>query len=160
MKKAILFIASFAVLIISLSAFTDRASAPAIGYKAPQFILAEGESVITLADQRGKFVLLNFWTASDAESRIKCSEYERLAAEDNSLSIVSVNLDSSKALYREIVKRDGLDEYSQFHLEGLQSDRVVDLYRLEGNLKSFLIDPDGRILAVNPDASEVNKYII
>lgn len=155
MKKAILFIASFAILIITLSAFTDKATAPVIGYKAPEIILQEGNQVVTLSDFKGKYVLLNFWKSSDAESRLKCNLYNEIAAGKDNISLISVNLDSSKALYREIVKRDGLETSSQFHIEKTQVSKINNLYRLENNLKSFLIDPEGRILAVNPDEQNI-----
>lgn len=155
MKKAILFIASFAVLIISLSAFTDKASAPVIGYKAPELILQQDNQTITLSDLKGKYILLNFWTSSDAESRMKCNLYDDITSGKDNLSLISVNLDSSNALYREIVKRDGLNAESQFHIEGTQAAKIHEVYRLNKNLKAFLIDPEGRILAVNPDATRI-----
>ncbi|MBD5213763.1 MAG: redoxin domain-containing protein [Bacteroidales bacterium] len=155
MKKAILFVASFAILIISMSAFTDKASAPVIGYKAPELILQQDDQAITLSSLKGKYVLLNFWTSSDADSRMKCNLYDDISSDKDNLSLISVNLDSSNALYREIVKRDGLNSASQFHMEGSQASKVHGLYRLNKNLKSFLIDPAGRILAVNPDAQRL-----
>ncbi|MDE5608557.1 MAG: peroxiredoxin family protein [Muribaculaceae bacterium] len=155
MKKAILFIASFAILIISLSAFTDKASAPVIGYKAPELVLQQDNQAMTLSSFKGKYVLLNFWTTSDADSRMKCNFYDDITSDKDNLSLISVNLDSSSALYREIVKRDGLNTESQFHMEGTQAAKIHEVYRLNKNLKSFLIDPTGRILAVNPDAQRL-----
>ena len=155
MKKAILFIASFAILIISLSAFTDKASATVIGYKAPELVLQQDNQAMTLSSLKGKYVLLNFWTSSDADSRMKCNLYDDITSDKDNLSLISVNLDSSSALYREIVKRDGLNTASQFHMEGTQAAKIHEVYRLNKNLKSFLIDPTGRILAVNPDAQRL-----
>ena len=159
MKKAILFIASFAILIISLSAFTDRATAPLIGYKAPQIVLMQGDETVTLSGCNGKYVLLNFWTASDADSRLKCNTYNHISSDKDNLSLLSVNLDRSDALYREIIKRDGLNSKTQYHVEGSQAARINDQYRLKGNMKSFLIDPEGRIIAVNPDPQNITNLV-
>lgn len=157
MKKAILFIACFAVFFISLSAMSDGGSVPAAGYKAPRLELANEGSPMSLGDMRGKYVLLNFWRSSDADSRLKCNQYAALLRADNSISYISVNLDSSAGLFREIVKRDGLDAKTQYHAEKPEADRLLSVYQLEDGMKSFLIAPDGTILAVNPDAALLSR---
>lgn len=159
MKKAILFIASFFVLIVSLSAFTDRATAPVQGYNAPDIILSQNGSQTPLSAFMGKYVLLNFWTASDAESRLKNNMYDNFASGKDNLKLVSVNLDNSDALYREIIKLDRLNPNSQYHAEGSQATKIQQLYQLNGMLNSFLIDLQGRILTVNPDSQFLSDIL-
>ena len=64
--------------------------------------------------------------------------------------LLSVNFDRSERLFREIVRRDGLSAKSQFHVKGSQANQLIKDYHLESGMKSFLIDPEGRIVAKNP----------
>ena len=81
------------------------------------------------------------------------------ADKEQQLSLISVNLDPSEALFREIIRRDGLSESSQWHVEGPQAGRISDAYNLRHGLSSFLIDPEGRIIAVNPDREQLKAAL-
>lgn len=160
MKKAILTIACLAVIFISLSAFTGRTSAPVRGYLAPVITLANDSATITLGKDTEKgYVLLSFWNSSDASSRLKCNSYAALAETDDNLSLVAVNFDGSDALYHEVIRRDRLDPSSQYRVEGVEATKIQELYHLSDGLKSFLINPEGRIIAVNPDTRMVRNLL-
>lgn len=160
MKKAILFIASFAFLVLTLSAFTDRATAPIVGYRAPGLSLTAADSTsTTLSELKGEYVLLTFWSSSDAASRIRCNEYTALAGRENRLEHVAVNFDRNATLFDEVVKRDNLNASSQYHVEGLKAADIMKEYHLDRGLHTFMINPRGVILAVDPDAEQVNSLL-
>lgn len=161
-----MFIAIFTVVLISLSAHTGREFEAAKGYNAPLFSLTEktGDSIraVSLADMKGRYVLVNFWDSCNPESRISAIRYDRFAAKcrtEQQFVLLSVNLDSSERLYREIVRRDRLSEESQCHVAGDDAERITAAYNLQQGLSSFLIDPEGRVIAINPEISELEATI-
>ena len=159
MKKAILIIASFAFLIITLSAFNDRTTAPGVGYNAPDLFLTSGDNVSSLKDYKGETVLVTFWSSGDALSRIRCNEYSALADRDDRLRHIAVNFDSNEALFGEIVKRDNLTASEQYHVDGERAAQIRLNYHLDRGLHSFLIDKNGVIVAVDPDVEHVNNAL-
>ena len=154
MKKTMSVIAFFAVVVISLSAHTERVHEAAEGYVAPQFSISYGDSLaFSLADTRGHYTLLNFWSSDDPASRIAANEYTAFsrAADATQFSLVSVNTDTSRSLFDQIKRRDRLDDATQYHLESTQSRKVIDAYNMRHRLRSFLLDPQGMVIAVEPD---------
>lgn len=162
MKKAILFIASFAFLILTLSAFSDRAKAPAIGYMAPDIEFTDGNdsSIIRLSTFKGENLLVTFWSTSDASSRIRCNEYTSLSKRANAPQHIAVNFDSSLTLFNEIVKRDHLTASKQYHVTGKEAGDIIDRYHLDRGLHTFLINKSGRIVAIDPDVHKLETHLL
>ena len=79
MKKTMTVIALFAVLLITVSAHSGRVYDAAEGYKAPAFTLSKSDSTVSLADLKGRYVLLTFWASSDAASRVSSGNYNSFA---------------------------------------------------------------------------------
>ena len=159
MKKAILIIASFVFLVITLSAFNDRATAPGVGYKAPDLLLTSGDTVSSLRDYKGETVLVTFWSSGDALSRIRCNEYTAIAGRNDRLRHIAVNFDSNEALFGEIVRRDNLTASEQYHVDGERATQIRLDYHLDRGLHSFLINNQGVIVAVDPDVEHVNNAL-
>lgn len=157
MKKAIMFIASFAILAVTLMAFTDRGEAPGIGYRAPGITLTNDSTVspVSLHQYKGEYVLLTFWSSSDASSRIRCNEYSSVKASGAPIEHIAVNFDNSKGLWGEVVKNDNLTASEQYHVEGHEALLIKENYHLEKGLHSFLIDKKGKIIAVDPSAEQL-----
>lgn len=155
----------FAVLLFSVSANTERVYLSADGYKAPYFEVSAGEDGFSrnLADLRGSYVLLNFWAAKDAPSRLQTMEYTRSLSKITSeerFCLLSVNFDRSERLFREIVRRDNLSAKNHIHVDGSQANRIINDYRLSEGFKTLLINPEGRIVAMNPSIETLTKLSI
>ncbi len=150
MKKTMSIIVFFAVLLLLGSAATNNAIDGVKGFQAPIFKVERNDSVVSLDDMRGHWVLLQFWSSSDAPSRIAGKQYTAIEQKLNDgqsaerFHLLSVNMDRSERLFREIVRRDGL------HIEGNRANQLINDYHLESGMQSFLIDPSGRIVAKNP----------
>lgn len=134
------------------------------GYRAPELTFGSTDSTagISLADMRGKYVLVNFWASTDAQSRIQAKEYDRIAQNYSAdrFSHVGVNTDSNKSLFREIMRRDGIDAESQHNYSDVVNPgRMTDDWHLKNGLRSYLIDPVGYIVAVNPSDETLEKYL-
>ena len=161
MKKTISIIVLFAVLVISVSAYSGRIYEAAEGYKAPLFTVEKSDTTISLADLRGRYVLVNFWSSADAQSRMRANQYDALSNDlsQEQFCQLSVNLDRSERLFREIVRRDNLSAKSQFHVSDGEAACISGAYHLNEGFNSFLIDPEGRIVELNPDIETINTHI-
>lgn len=166
MKKKVslpAFFVTLSLLACTFIAATDRAVDGIAGAKAPVFKVERADSLVLLDNLRGEWVLLQFWSSADASSRLAVREYSRLGAvanETGHLRHLAVNLDRSQRLFYEIVRRDGLDEKSQFHVgDDAARSALAGDYHLDSGMKAFLIDPDGKIVAVNPSAATIVRLL-
>ena len=114
---------------------------------------------ICVGDAGGEYVLLNFWKSTDAPSRKRANDYTAwLRRHENAgLRFVSVNLDESPEMYREIVRRDSLIPSTQYHVGGDTARAIYNAFGLEYGLGTMLVNPDGKIIAHNPSWDELNK---
>ena len=121
--------------------------------KAPYFeVKAEDGDVISLSDMKGRFVIVNFWTSADANSRIAANQYDSYieSVEGEHLSLVSVNIDRNQRLFEEIKRRDGLNAKSQYYVQPGSASDLIRKFNMGNGLQSYLIDPQGTITAINP----------
>ena len=80
----------------------------------------ENDAEASFHNQLGRYTLLNFWAAYDAESRARNVQ---LANEVNKFgpdktAMCSISMDEKESIFTETVKIDKLDLSTQFH-EGL-----------------------------------------
>lgn len=153
----------FIVFLINVSAHTGKVIDAVEGYTAPFFQLEQDDSTLSVAAMRGKYVLLTFWASSDAPSRIACNNYtdfvKSIGDEGKHFSHFAVNFDRSERLFRELVRKDGLDSKAQFYAQGEKADRVIKDYHLEKGFQTFLIDPQGRVIARNPETKHLTQIL-
>ena len=153
MKKITLILAVFAVLLSMVSAGTKNEYNAEVGMKVPYFeVKAEDGDVISLSDMKGRFVIVNFWTSADANSRIAANQYDSYveSVEGEHLSLVSVNIDRNQRLFEEIKRRDGLNAKSQYYVQPGSASDLIRKFNMGNGLQSYLIDPQGTITAINP----------
>lgn len=156
----------FAVLLLLGSAATNNAIDGVKGFQAPIFKVERTDSVVSLDDMRGHWVLLQFWSSSDARSRIAGKQYTAIEQKLNDgqsaerFHLLSVNMDRSERLFREIVRRDNNnDEKTQFFVGRDRAGEISAKYHLDRGLQSYLIDPQGKIVAVNPSLSTLSDML-
>ena len=159
MKKQLLLIVIAAFIFIFTSAQLETPADSRIGYTAPGFSVENDGSKVELQKLRGAFVLVAFWSSTDAESRIATIAYDRLAHNHAEMEFVAVNFDPSAAVYDEIVRIDNLAAESQFRDAEGSASSIYKAYRLEDGYCSMLISPEGKIVAVNPSAETIESYI-
>lgn len=154
MKKITLIFAIFAVLLLTVSAGTEREYNAVEGMKAPYFEVTDGDDGISWSSdgKDGRFVIVNFWASGDASSRIAANRYDSYVKSvgEERIGLVSINIDKNRRLFEEIVRHDGMNGESQFNVETAQASDLVRMFDMSNGLKSFLIDPEGTIVAVDP----------
>ena len=79
MKKQLLLIVIAAFIFIFTSARYETPADSRIGYTAPGFSVEKDGNKVELQKLRGAYVLVSFWSSTDAESRIATIAYDRLA---------------------------------------------------------------------------------
>lgn len=116
---------------------------------------------LSASDLRGKYVLVNFWDSHNAVSRIAAGEYDRYfrSHRNANLRLLSVNTDENRRLFDEIVRRDGLDSLTQFHIADVKARGISPGYHPEGGYSSYLLNPSGKVIAVNPTVQAVNRIV-
>ncbi len=151
----------FALFLITVSAHTPKAVDASEGYAAPYFSLEQNDTSVSLDDMKGKYLLLTFWASKDAASRIMCQEYASFARtnQNEQFSHVAVNFDRSERLFQEIVKRDNLYAEAQYYAHGEKAAQLLSSYHLEDGFKTYLIDPQGRVVAKNPSTSHLTQIL-
>ncbi len=153
MNKTLLTIAVVALLTLFTSAYYSAPADSRIGYKAPSLALGNDNNGLSpLQQRRGENVLLTFWTSADAESRLSNMHYDRLSrGSDKGFVHVSVNLDRSISVFNSIVAVDNLDRSTHFNTSIEAQETIIKNWRLNEGYHSFLLDGDGKIVAIDPD---------
>lgn len=160
MRKTISFIVILVVLLSFSSAYNAQEIDGNVNSFAPNFTVSGNDSTFTLSKERGKYVLLNFWSSDDAESRIRNIEANNAAKNaDKEIVFASINYDRSERLFNEILKVDGIDRNSQFYDKDGTESEVYKQFRLDKGLNCYLINRDGKIVAVNPDLDKLTELL-
>lgn len=159
MRNTLLLILIFGVIALFGSRMIGVDSQPERGQLAPDFSVARIDTTVSLHDLRGKYVLLDFWSSADANSRLKSNEYNTLPITDTGrLRRLSVNFDRSEELFNEIVNRDHLHPDEQYFAGQSDLDKLIQDYGVTQGYNSYLIDPQGKIIAINPDNNYLSQY--
>lgn len=116
---------------------------------------------VNLDSLRGRYVLVNFWDSHNAVSRIAAGEYDRFlrSHRNANLRLLSVNTDDNRRLYDEIVDHDGLDPATQFHITDTRRGGTSPDFHAEQGYASYLVNPAGKVVAVNPSVSVLENIV-
>lgn len=159
MKSWSIILAAVFLLFLTSSKSTELSGAK-VGEISPLFELTGENGVVSLQSLRGKYVLVNFWSAGDAQTRINNVFYDRLAKKLNDkFSLISINLDDDRELYGQIVEIDELEANSQFNSEDVVAGDIVEQWHLKNGSRAYLINPQGEIVAINPSENQLTKLI-
>lgn len=106
----------------------------------------------------GKYLLLQFWDASDASSRVNNRKFATLAEKvgNDSLEYVGVYTGSDKTLFKSAMAADGCEISKQYFLADKEdAANIYADFSLSSGNHTFLIAPDGRIAAINPTEEQI-----
>ena len=131
------------------------------GDLAPRIEFLENSGNADFHNQSGRYTLLNFWAAYDAESRARnvqlANEVNKLGLDK--IAMCSISLDERESIFTETVKIDNLDATTQFHDRLGKKSEVYKKYNLNKGFKNFLINDEGVIIAANVTPSKLTEVL-
>jgi cytochrome c biogenesis protein CcmG/thiol:disulfide interchange protein DsbE len=140
-------------------------SAPEIGQNAPPFVLNDiAGKRVSLADQRGKVILLNFWATWCHACKSEMSSMNDLyrSFKDRGLEVFAVSIDSSENSPRSFVEGKGLSFPVLFDKDG---EGYFEQFGVIGIPVTFVIDRQGILVdkimgSTDWDSAEIRNRIL
>lgn len=146
-----------ALLLFLTSSYPIGSHDSVLGKQAPEFgFTGKGGFKVETPALRGKVLVVSFWRLSDAQSRIDNILYQKAVAAKGSdkLRFISVNLDEDSELAEQVACADGIAKESMFNIKDAVLGNVEEDYALQQGCRTYVIDANGVVAAVNPEKTD------
>jgi peroxiredoxin len=135
----------------------------ALGAQAPAFTQKTPEGkAISLADYRGKYVLIDFWASwckpCRAENPAVTKIYNQYKGRNFDILGVSLDDEKGREKWLKAIQDDQLAWTQVSDLRGWEN-QVARLYGVQGIPQNFLIDPTGKIVAFNLKGDDLKNTL-
>ena len=120
-----------------------------------------------LEELKGQYVLLDFWGSWCGPCRRENPELVKLYKDFHGLKynkvsdfeIVSIAVETKEDRWRKAIQEDSL--FWTYHISEFQrfSGPIVTMYGIREIPTKYLLDPDGRILMVNPSFKSLREFL-
>lgn len=152
----------YSILLVSLLFFSCDSRGQQINTAAPGFanqVSPEGDTV-HLDDFRGKYLLIDFWaswcTPCRAENLITAKIYSHYKS--TNFEILGISLDRKKAEWTNAITHDKVSWKQASDLK-FWDNECVKLYGLNELPYNILIDPKGKVVAINLHGDELSNQL-
>jgi len=132
-----------------------------LGGEAPNIALRNPDGlIVSMSSIKGKYVLLEFWaswcTPCRAENPNLLRNYDKYHRKG--FEIYQVSLDNDHDQWTDAIKDDNLRWFQVSDLKYWES-AAAKLYHVQAIPANYLLDPNGRIIAINLHGDELTKKL-
>lgn len=134
---------------------------PAVGQDAFEIILPDVNGIAQkLSDHKGKIVLIDFWASWCGPCRRANPGLGKLYSKYNpkGFEIFGVSLDDEKNAWKKAIAADRI-KWKQVIASGGWDAPVAIEWKLEQIPSSFLLDQQGKVIAIDPSKEDIEKYL-
>ena len=144
-----------------IESMINRMEKVQVGSVAPDFTLPDVDgNPVSLSSYRGKYVLVDFWAAWCPDCRKEnpniVAAWEKYHGKN--FDVLGVSLDRNRDQWLAAIEKDGLKWTQISDLKYWSSEAAV-LYCIRWIPMSFLIDPDGKIVAIGLEGEELHNKL-
>lgn len=132
-----------------------------VGQPAPNFSITSIDGkTINLSDFKGKYTLIDFWASWCAPCRNENPNVVKAfhKYKDRGFTILGISLDKDKTAWKQAIAQDGLTWTHAGELADFAGP-TVRLYQVEAIPASFLLDPDGKIIARDLRGEDLDLFL-
>ena len=150
----------FLALFLSASIFSVHAQIQP-GVQAPEISLPDtSDSIINLSSLKGKVVLIDFWASWCGPCRQSIPSIVKLhnKYKDKGFEVLGVSLDAKKKDWLAAVKYFKM-KYTLVMDSAAWNSKIAGMYGVEAIPASFLVDREGKIIAVDLDGKKLEKKV-
>jgi len=149
-------------LLVALAWYLYRQPHFVKGEPAPDFsaVLMNGDTV-RFESLRGQYVLLQFWGSWCGPCRRENPHLVALYQQyhDKGFEIFSIGIEQNAAAWQRAIASDGMVwPYNSADFNSFDGP-IAKQFNIHSIPSTFLVDPEGKIVAVNPAPSEIGRIL-